>query len=175
MIVNLFGAPGSGKSTTAAGVFHKLKLAGVNAELVTEYAKDLVYEDRIIALKCQPYIFGKSLRNFERLKGKVDVIVTDSPVLLSKFYGEKYCDYPTSFYRFVVDEFLKNCDGMNFLVRRTKKFHSGGRMQTEIESDQIAGEMQSMLMNLNLDFSLIDGNPDAADIIFDKVVQNLNK
>lgn len=39
--VNLYGGPGSGKSTTAAGVVSQLKLLSINAELVTEYAKDL--------------------------------------------------------------------------------------------------------------------------------------
>ena len=40
LIINLFGAPGVGKSTGAAYIFSKLKMAGMNAELVTEFAKD---------------------------------------------------------------------------------------------------------------------------------------
>ena len=44
LIVNLFGAPGCGKSTLAAALFSELKKAGFNAELVTEYANDKVYE-----------------------------------------------------------------------------------------------------------------------------------
>lgn len=39
-VINLFAGPGSGKSTTCAGVFSKLKLAGVNCEMALEYAKD---------------------------------------------------------------------------------------------------------------------------------------
>lgn len=42
LVVNMFGAPGAGKSTGAAYIFSKLKMAGVNAELVTEFAKDKV-------------------------------------------------------------------------------------------------------------------------------------
>ena len=33
LVVNLFGAPGAGKSTGAAYIFSKLKMAGINAEL----------------------------------------------------------------------------------------------------------------------------------------------
>ena len=44
LVVNLFGAPGSGKSTGAAYIFSQLKIAGVNAELVTEFVKDKVWE-----------------------------------------------------------------------------------------------------------------------------------
>lgn len=50
LIVNLFGAPGAGKSTLAAYVFAKLKMAGVNAELVTEFAKDKTWENNIVEI-----------------------------------------------------------------------------------------------------------------------------
>ena len=42
---SLFGAPGAGKSTGAAYIFSQLKMAGINAELVTEFAKDKVWEE----------------------------------------------------------------------------------------------------------------------------------
>ena len=45
ILVNLYGAPGSGKSTGAAYIFSKLKMAGVDAELVTEFAKDKLWEE----------------------------------------------------------------------------------------------------------------------------------
>jgi len=45
LVVNLFGAPGAGKSTGAAYIFSQLKMAGINAELVTEFAKDKVWEE----------------------------------------------------------------------------------------------------------------------------------
>ena len=45
-VVNLFAGPGSGKSTTASGLFHLLKLDNKKTELVTEYAKDAIYEQR---------------------------------------------------------------------------------------------------------------------------------
>jgi adenylylsulfate kinase-like enzyme len=41
-VINLFGGPGTGKSTLAAALFTDLKMKGINAELVTEFAKDLV-------------------------------------------------------------------------------------------------------------------------------------
>ena len=86
LVVNLFGPPGAGKSTGAAYVFSKLKLAGVNAELVTEFAKDKVWEDNKLALANQAYLFGEQYYRLTRLGGKVDVAVTDSPLLLSNFY-----------------------------------------------------------------------------------------
>ena len=66
LVVNLFGVPGAGKSTGAAYIFYRLKSAGVNAELVTEFAKDKVWEENDEVFKNQAYIFGKqSSQNLE--------------------------------------------------------------------------------------------------------------
>ena len=56
---NLFGSPGSGKSTMAALVFSRLKMLNINCELVTEFAKDKVWENNNTALANQLYVFAK--------------------------------------------------------------------------------------------------------------------
>ena len=78
LIINLFGAPGAGKSTGAAYVFSQLKAAGINAELVTEFAKDKVWEETKAVFESQAYIFGKQYLRISRLVGKVDVASTES-------------------------------------------------------------------------------------------------
>ena len=50
-VINLFAGPGTGKSTTAAGLFYKMKSKGYMVELVTEFAKDLVYQESFFRLK----------------------------------------------------------------------------------------------------------------------------
>lgn len=79
IVINLFGAPGSGKSTGATYIFTALKLLGVNVELITEFAKDKVWGNNIEAINNQAYIFGEQSFRMSRCKDKVDVIVTDSP------------------------------------------------------------------------------------------------
>ena len=52
IVVNLFPGPGTGKSTGAAYIFSKLKMAGVDAEYVSEFAKengDMDGYDNIVA------------------------------------------------------------------------------------------------------------------------------
>ena len=83
LVVNLFGAPGAGKSTGAAYVFSQLKIKGVNAELVTEFAKDMTWEKNKKALTNQVYMLGNQLQRIYRCQDEVDVIVTDSPILLN--------------------------------------------------------------------------------------------
>lgn len=126
-VVNLYGGPGTGKSTTAAGVFHLLKLAGVNAELVPEYAKDLVWGDITATLKNQIYIFGKQHNRIFRLLNKVDVVVTDSPILLSLAYYKG--DNP-HFPEMVYMEYRK-MHNIDVFLRRVKEFNPAGRLQDE--------------------------------------------
>ena len=155
-IINLYGAPGAGKSTMRAGLFYNLKIKGYNVEEVTEYAKDLTWEGRTFALQCQPYVFAKQLRNVERVLSQVEAVITDSPLLLSSFYGQKYTDgkYPSSFYEYVKDQ-AKALPSVNFFIPRNKPYNPIGRNQTQEESDQIAIELQLMLKSSNIYYQKI--------------------
>ena len=93
IVVNLIGSPGSGKSTTAAGLFYNLKKLGINCEMALEYAKDKVYEESFKTMDDQLYIFGKQYHRMWRLKNLVDVIITDSPLLLSIYYNKTKSNY----------------------------------------------------------------------------------
>jgi len=126
-IINLFAGPGAGKSTTASGAFNILKKRGINCEYVYEVAKDLTWEERNLTLDCQPYIFGKQLRNIWRLKDKVDFVITDSPLLLSLVYLKKE-DWSPYFSEFVIDQF-RRFDNINFFLHRTKDYNPIGRNQ----------------------------------------------
>lgn len=59
IVINLWGGPGCGKSTTMARIFSELKVKGYNVEMVSEFAKDLVYEKRDETMKDELYIFAK--------------------------------------------------------------------------------------------------------------------
>ena len=87
LVVNMFGGPGAGKSTTSAGVFSLLKLHGMNCELVTEFAKSLVWKESLYELKDQVYVTGNQYHNMYVLKDKVDVIITDSPLIIGLMYN----------------------------------------------------------------------------------------
>lgn len=138
-IINLYGGPGSGKSTGAALLFSKLKNDGVNAELVTEYAKELVWSESMKVLDNQIYVFAKQYHRIHRLLGKVDVIVTDSPILLSLIYGNT----SDTFKKLVQEEYRK-FDCIDVFLERTKDYNPKGRTQTEeqaVELDKIIRKM----------------------------------
>ena len=59
LIVNFYAGPGAGKSTMVAHTFAELKWRGINCELVTEYAKDKVWEKSFETLENQFYVSAK--------------------------------------------------------------------------------------------------------------------
>ncbi len=127
ILVNLFAGAGAGKSTCASGVFSLLKHHNVNAELITEYAKDLVWEGRLHLSRNDMEIFSQQLRRQHRLRGKVDVMVTDSPILLSSVYIEPFDEL---FHATVMREF-KKYNNMNYYIKRVKPYMKIGRAETK--------------------------------------------
>ena len=57
-VINLYGGPGSGKSTTAAGLFSLMKIEGQRVELVTEFARDEINSGNAHRLQNQDWIFA---------------------------------------------------------------------------------------------------------------------
>lgn len=155
LVVNLFGAPGAGKSTGAAFIFARLKMAGVCAELVSEFAKDKVYEENEEVFKNQAYIFGKQSFKLSRLRDKVDVAVTDAPLLNSIYYNNDET-LGESFDEVVRREFARY-RSFNIFVHRAKPYNPSGRLQTEAESDAMAVQIRDFLKKEKQTFREIDG------------------
>lgn len=156
IVVNLTGAPGAGKSTGAAIIFAALKKAGVNAELVTEFAKDKTWEHNSTALSCQEYVFGKQSYRLRRCRDDVEVIVTDSPLPLSLIYNND----PALDHHFtgVVMNVFNTYENLNFFINRVKPYNPKGRNQTAEESDQISIRIKDLYRNLGIGFTEINGD-----------------
>ena len=149
----MFAGPGAGKSTLATGVFSQLKKIGVNCEYVHEEAKEFTWEKREVTLACQPYIFAKQMRNLWRLKDQVDVVITDSPILLSMIYTNTN-EWPDSFLPYVLDQF-NAFDNLNFLIPRAKKYNPVGRNQTLEEAVEKDKEIRQVLLDNNIEHVII--------------------
>lgn len=149
LVVNLFGGPSSRKSTVAAGVFCLLKMHGVECELVTEFAKDLVWEERYNTLKNQQYIFAKQYHKIWRLLDKVNIIITDSPLLLSIVYKPKDC--VESFTNNVIDT-INTIDNLNVILTRDGEYNENGRYQNEEQAKKIDIRIKHKLIQHNMDW-----------------------
>lgn len=167
-VVNLFAGPGCGKSTLATGVFSLLKLHGINAELATEFCKDLVWEKRTTAMDNQYYVWAKQHHKLFRLQDQVDIVITDSPLLLSILYSNG--SISSHFYR-LVDVVFKQFDNMNFFVNRVKPYNPKGRSQTEDEAKILDANTKRLLQANKIDFEEVPGNLDGINHITDRVLK----
>lgn len=150
-VICLFGGPGTGKSTIAAGLFHKMKTGGYNVELVTEFAKDRVYEGHLGCLSDQIYIFGNQQRRLKRLVGHVDYAITDSPLPLCILYNQENND--------LLDELIlqvyNSYSNFNFFLHRNTKNHpysEVGRLQTESEACLLDSKLFNLLNMYSIDY-----------------------
>ncbi|HYT41569.1 MAG TPA: AAA family ATPase [Methylomirabilota bacterium] len=175
LCVNLFAGPGCGKSTNAALLYGKLKNAGINIEYVSEFAKDLVWEERHKALSFQPYITAKQMYKIYRLLGMVEVIITDSPILLGiLFTGPGVTD---SFSTYVLDIFSSYNNYNIFLKRnnRAHKWNPKGRIQSEQEAAFVDLQILNILHTHEIPYEEVpiwEGEL-TANYLVDKVLRKL--
>jgi hypothetical protein len=171
LVVNLFGVPSAGKSTGAAYIFSKLKMNGINAELITEFAKDKVWENSEEVFKNQAYIFGKQSFKLSRVKNKVEVAITDSPLPLSIFYNSD--EVLGRDFNNVVMNVFKSYDNMNYLLLRDKPYNPIGRLQTEEESNALVEPMLNLLKNNHIYYNTKKGNIEDYDLIVEEILKKL--
>ena len=172
IVVNLFGEPGAGKSTCAAYVFSQLKMRGVNAELITEFAKDKTWEKNFSALKNQAYMFGEQWYRITCCENDVDVIVTDSPILLNILYNDNIV-LGESFNK-VVENVFKSYNNKNYLLYRVKEYNPKGRNQTEEEAHSLGIQLRNILDNRDIPYARLPGNLHTADKIVESVLEVLD-
>ena len=94
--VNVFGGPGSGKSTMAYAVAAELKARGYTAECVGEVVKDCIYDAargdqeaaRLLdgSVESQEELYRRQSARERRLDGLVQFVVADSPAIMGLAY-----------------------------------------------------------------------------------------
>lgn len=166
LVVNLISGPGAGKSTAAAGIFHALKKRGLNAEMALEFAKDKVYEESFRTMDNQIYIFGKQYHKLWRLKDKVDIIITDSPLPISLYYHKNDSKY---FKDFVVEQY-NNFNNLMYFIRRSDIFQQEGRIQNREESEQIDKEIKNLLETYGIEYREVS-QENALDEILKEILE----
>ncbi len=176
IIINLFSGPGVGKSTMRAGIFYFLKCSGIPCEEAIEYAKGKVYEGSDPVLKNQIYVFGKQYHMTIRSKHQVDIIVSESPLLLSVVYDTITFGENTNenFRKLVVEEHNK-FDNMNYLLIRPedRPYQEFGRQQNKEEAKSVDGKVLKVLEDNNIDYTVLPSTHDSVMKIVEDVLKKI--
>lgn len=152
--INLFGGPGTGKSTTAAGAFACMKADGYKVELVQEFAKELVFAENWTTLSDQFLVTATQHHRSFLLKNKVDYVVHDSPILLGVVYANFEEITGAHYEQFVVSLF-KELDSINIFLERDLVLHpyqAYGRSQSVDKALEKDKEILALLVKHSIDF-----------------------
>ena len=152
-VINLFGGPSAGKSTMALGMASELKLRRISAELVTEVAKDMVWDEAFTLLRDQVMVAALQYHRLWRLQGKVDVAITDSPIILSKIDNRHALKTFDPF----IDELFGEFRNINLFVERpvVHEYDKIGRIHDELEAIEIDKQIKRMLKDNGIPFETV--------------------
>lgn len=164
-VINLYGGPSSGKSTTAAAVFAELKIQGYNVELVTEYAKGMTWQDSMKVLKNQIYVFGKQHHYLTRPQNQVDFIITDSPILMSIVYD---LDNNEPLKKLIKSEYDK-MQNIDIYLLRNSPYQQAGRSQNEKQAKVIDEKIYNVLVDYSKKYHTLVADKKAIKKIVDMV------
>lgn len=171
IVINLFGEPSAGKSTCAMDITSKLKRNGINAEYVSEFAKDKVYENNDEVFKHQEYLFGKQSFKMGRVKNKVQVMVVDSPLILCAVYNSDEV-LGEDFNKTVLNVF-NSYNNRNYLLTRFHSYENEGRFQSEDEAEAVRGKIIDKLNQYNITYEEIASTESNCKYIVNKIMEEI--
>lgn len=150
IVINLLGGPGAGKTTCAWLIASELKKLGIVTEYVSEVAKEYVWDNNLSvlngSLSSQRKLLEEQDKRVQRLIGKVEAIVTDSPILINPIYlKEENREYNAE----IIQRF-KQQKNINIFVKRGKSFEIEGRIHSHEESQKIDEKIINLLTSNNL-------------------------
>ena len=137
--INLFSGAGGGKSITATNVRAQLGFKGYDIELVEEVIKDWTYIPRI-PKDCDGFylLAGQIQKEDIRLRAGVDLIVSDSPLILQYFYAYYHKTPLQESILSAAQEFEQLYPSLNIFIDREDKFYNEvGRYEKLAEAKRI--------------------------------------
>lgn len=173
LLINFVGAPSSGKSIMSALTFVKLKSDHNSSEFVQEYAKQLVWANEIDDLKNQWYVTINQYKMIKAVYGKVDYVVTDSPLLLGLYYNrhenENVCNIEKT-EKMILSK-MEEFNNVYIFLKRNKNnpYEKVGRIHDENQSIEIEKNLKGLLDEFNLKYLEIESDVNRIDKIMEYV------
>ena len=169
-VINLFGGPGTGKSTTRADLFRLMKQNHLPVEEVTEFAKDVTWDQNLALFSDQLFVLANQNRRLERLRDKVEWAVSDSPILLGIHY--KTPDYLPNTFEDLIFELWDTYENHNFFIERNHPYDPTDRNQNEEEARAIDASIIRMLEFNEIPFTKVLSGDTAHYQIYQSVFGN---
>lgn len=174
IVINIAGGPGTGKTTVAAELFSKLKEKGFEVENVSEFAKELVWEGRNEAFDDRLYMHGEQNHRLMQMNGKLDFIITDSPLFLTSVYNNYYLKnkFPKSYNKMidtVTSETFKLYNNKVYLLQRNTSYKIIGRRENQKTAKDIDTALIKYLNKNKIKYKTL-----SLDNAVEEIVKDLN-
>lgn len=157
LYINIFGSPGSGKSTLAAELFAiaKKQFPNMSIEYVPEFAKQFCYGNTVNEIFDNPvnqyYIGANQFYNIYSLDKKVDIVITDSPYLLTCIYNNT--PLLGEHYNAMVKNIFSSHINLNIFLRLApEKYQQSGRNENFEESKDLQSRLIQLLFENDIQF-----------------------
>lgn len=149
MRINLYGAPGCGKSTLAAKLYGHLKSRGCNIEYVQEYIKNWAYMKRIPQGFEQLYIFASQINSEDiLLRHGVDNIISDSPIMMNWAYCDLYGHQTSKELLQIALKWEAQHPALHFWLDKGEwEYSTVGRYESEDDAKNRSEQLYSLLIN----------------------------
>ena len=174
IIVNLISGPGTGKSILTTEIFAQLKRHFIKCEISSEYYKKKLREEAAKVIQNQIYVFGKQQFQLFTLKDKVDVIVTDSPIIFSAIYNEPQCSELNAL---ILKEFHKY-NNLNYYIERDPSvpYEQEGRYQDEAGAKLVDDKVKIFLDENKIHYKTLVGiGKSSLDTVIYDVINKLKE
>ena len=139
--IQIFGSPGTGKSTLASGLFYNMKVQGYKVEFISEYAKGLTYSQDYTKLKDQLMVLANQYHKFYRTKNsEIDYLIHESPFLLGLVYFQEDDIIKEQYFKPLIVNMYKNMNSINIFLERNidlgyQEFGRNQKLEEAIELD----------------------------------------
>lgn len=153
--INLFGGPGTGKSTTATGLFHRMKRKGYQVEYNPEFAKSLTYGKDFTRLKDQLLILATQHHPQWVMQGQLEYVIHDSPFVMGLTYLAEDPHIPSKELKALSIAMYNTYDNINVFLKRNVEEHpyqEYGRSQSLSEAEEKDREIKSLLDDNNIPY-----------------------
>lgn len=155
IVVNLIGGPGVGKTILTHELVSKVKKRFYSCDISAEYIKRKIREQALKVIQSQIYIFGKQQFQLFTMKDDVDVIITDSPILLSAIYDKSKC---THLRELILKEYKSYTNLMYYIERDPSiPYETEGRYQDLEGAKKVDDTVKKFLKNNNIPYKTLIG------------------
>jgi len=165
--INLFGGPGSGKTTTAWELSNYMNKRGYKIEYIPEYAKDLTYGKDWIKLSDQLLVLGIQHHKTFILKDQMDYLIQDSPFIMGIVYAKFKGFLPEKEFTDLTLKLFEKYENINFFLKRnTKHYENLGRTQSLKESISFDTKIKDLLNKYKIPYYEVKVNKNVTKNIF---------